>query len=203
MAGDDGSVTRSRSRSRIRRQRAIGVGVILSAWLVAAAALDHIGARPLPERRYDAIVVAGAGVLPGGRPSRPLRGRVARAAELYHRGVAPRVVLTGGVGKHPPAESVVAAALARAFGVPEAALVREERSTTTEENADEAARLLGRDARIVLVTDRFHVFRATRMFRRRFATVDGVGSVCHPWPRFRGAMREVLAVAVHGLRGRL
>jgi uncharacterized SAM-binding protein YcdF (DUF218 family) len=177
---------------------------IVSSWLLAAFALDRVGSAPVPSgRHYDAIVVAGAGVLAGGRPGRPLEARVTRAVELFHAGFADRIVMTGGVGSHPPAESIVAARLAESLGVPPSALLLEEVSTSTEENALETARLLGPNAEILLVTDRFHVFRARRVFARHLAHVDAVGSVCSPWPRFRGAMREVIALIGYRVRGRI
>lgn len=185
------------------KTRGMVLGVLILSWCAAALALDRVGDRPLPHGRFDAIVVAGAGVMPNGVPSRPLRGRVERAAELYRRGLAPKVLMTGGIGRHPPAESVVAETLARELGVPADAILRDERSRTTEENAIETARILGEGARILLVTDRFHVFRAERVFRRHVDSVTGLGSVCHPWPRFRGAMREVAAVIGYSLLGRL
>lgn len=171
-------------------------------WLGAALVLDRIGTGELtPRTEYDAIVVAGAGVLSGGRPGRPLQARVERAVELYRRGVAPRIVMTGGVGTHPPAESVVASRIAESMGVPPEAILRDTVSSTTDENAIEAARLIGWNQRIVLVTDRFHVYRARRMFARHFRHVDAIGCVSAPWPRFRGAMREVVAVALHSAVG--
>ena len=109
--------------------------------------------------------------------------------------------MTGGVGRHPPAESVVASRLAESMGVPASAILRESESSTTDENAIEAARVLGWNSRIVLVTDRFHVYRARRMFARHFVHVDAIGCVSAPWPRFRGAMREVVAVALHSAVG--
>lgn len=198
-----GAQADARRPRRPRATRGIVLVVLMLSWCAAALALDLAGDRPVPSAAFDAIVVAGAGVMPDGTPSRPLRGRVVRAVELYRLGLAPRVLMTGGVGRNPPAESVVAAQLARTLGVSESALLLDERSRTTEENAIETARLLGRDARILLVTDRFHVLRAERVFRRHVASVTGVGSVCHPWPRFRGAMREVLAVAGYAALGRL
>jgi uncharacterized SAM-binding protein YcdF (DUF218 family) len=80
--------------------------------------------------------------------------------------------------------------------VPEDALVLEDRSTTTEENARFAAALAPDVRRVVLVTDAYHVLRAERVFRRHFSDVRGVGTIADPWPRFRGAMREVFALGV-------
>lgn len=172
------------------------------AYLGAALLLDRHGRREDPKEIYDAIVVLGCRVMPGGRPSRTLASRARRAAELQLAGVAPTIVLTGGVGDHPPSEASAAAAIVREMGVAEDAIVLEERSTSTEENAREAAALVeGR--RVLVVTDAYHVFRAERVFRRYFDEVRGIGSLGPTPARTRGALREVLAVGAYALLGRL
>lgn len=176
--------------------------LMLLLWFSCAFALDRYGGSQRPHGSYDAVVVAGAGVLPGGRPGRPLVARTEAAAALYHNGFAPRIVLTGGVGEHPPAESEVAARMLRERGIPDSVLLLDRRSTSTDENAEEARRLLG-DGRVLVVTDRFHALRTRRVFARRFRSVDVVGVRSHPIPRLRGALREVLAVSAYALLGRL
>ncbi|MEQ1564582.1 MAG: YdcF family protein [Myxococcota bacterium] len=171
-------------------------------WLAAAVGLDAYGGRGLERPNFGAIVVAGAGVMPGGVPSDALVARADVAVALWREGRAPRVAFTGGVGDWGPAESVVGAGLAVRAGVPEAAIVREERSTSTEENAAALREVLG-DVPIVVVTDRYHVLRCERVFGRYFAEVEVVGAVSPPVVRWRGAVREVAAVVYYAARGRL
>ncbi len=62
-----------------------------------------------------------------------------RAAELYRRGFAPRILFTGGLGRNtlgllPEPEAVRFARVAAGCGVPAEAMIREERSTNTAEN---------------------------------------------------------------------
>lgn len=175
---------------------------LLLAYLGAALFLDWTGRRAAPPGVYDAIVVLGCRVGPGGRPSASLDRRARRAAELFEAGLAPTIVLTGGVGDHPPSEARAAADVARSLGVPEDALVLEETSTSTEENAREARALVG-PRRVLLVTDSYHVLRAERVFRRYFEGVVGVGSIAPTRARVRGALREVVAVSAYAALGRL
>ncbi|MGZ4895009.1 MAG: YdcF family protein, partial [Candidatus Angelobacter sp.] len=51
-------------------------------------------------RTADAIVVFGAAEYDG-RPSPVYKARLDRAAQLYHRGLAPMVIITGGSGNDP------------------------------------------------------------------------------------------------------
>lgn len=115
----------------------------------------------------DAIVVLGAAVRPDGQPSLSLRQRVERGVELYHAGVAPFLVMSGGMGAYPPAEADAMAALAVRLGVPDDAIVREARSTSTLENAA-FVRAIAESfgwRRIVVVSDTYHLARARWMFR--------------------------------------
>lgn len=186
----------------LRRRVLLVLGSISLAYFAAAAWLDRHGLREAPEERFDAIVVLGCRVRPDGRASPSLARRARHAASLYERGLAPRVVLTGGVGAHPPSEARAAAAIARDAGVPEEAMILEESSTSTEENAREARRLSGAE-RVLVVTDAYHVFRAERVFRRHFPHARAVGSAGPPSVRARGALREVFAVTAYAVLGRL
>jgi uncharacterized SAM-binding protein YcdF (DUF218 family) len=91
---------------------------------------------------------------------------VERGVELFHQGLAPLLVFTGGVVTHPPAEAEVAQALAISQGVPGSACLLEREARTTAENARFTARLLAARGlhRVLLVSDPFHLFRAVRHF---------------------------------------
>jgi uncharacterized SAM-binding protein YcdF (DUF218 family) len=105
-----------------------------------------------PEKRYDAIVVLGGGVLEQGtlRPVTDLtsysRNRTTCGVDLYQQGFSDKLVLSGGDGlvfRSGPKESLEMTRWAQRLGVPAAAILTEERSRTTYENAVETKRLLG------------------------------------------------------------
>ena len=95
------------------------------------------------------------------------------AADLFHRGLAPRVVLSGGFGvrKESPwvkSEAEMFAEVMRARGVPEPALLLESRSTNTGENVRFTRELLA--ARGLAVQSVIAV-QKPYMERRTFATI--------------------------------
>ncbi len=118
-------------------------------------------------RPADAIVVLGAAVWSGGRPGPSLYARTQHAITLYRAGYSSRLILSGGLGKYPPAEAEAMRQLALAAGVPEQALVLEDRSHSTEENLANSKALM--DARgwrtAVIVSDPFHLLRAEMIAR--------------------------------------
>ncbi len=184
--------------------RAAGAAFLLGflCWCGLALLLDRYGQRAIPEGSWDAIIVAGCRVDPGGIPSPALRNRTELAVDHYQRGRAPLLLFTGGTGAHPPSEAAAAARHARQLGVPDSAILLEDTSTSTEENArNSAARHPLR--RVLVVSDSYHVFRAGRVFARHFEQVETDGSLAPLWPRALGAMREVLAICWYAVRGRL
>ncbi len=112
-------------------------------------------------------VVLGAAVLEGGAPSAALARRVLHAARLVRDGVAATLLLTGGVGDHPPSEAEVMRDLATAAGVDPSRIVLEPCAQTTMESAARCATIIAarRWRRVLLVTDRYHLRRALLAFR--------------------------------------
>ena len=132
--------------------------------------LDRASAGP-----FDAIVVLGGGVNGAGslRPSDELSGagvqRTVCGVDLFVRGLAPRIVFSGGDGTLTatgPKEAVVMKRLAVSLGVPEEAILVEDQSRTTYENAVYTRRLLG-EASVLLATSALHGPRALGLFQRQ------------------------------------
>jgi uncharacterized SAM-binding protein YcdF (DUF218 family) len=92
--------------------------------------------------RFDAILVFGCKAAPSGGPSACELARVSEAVHEYRRGVAPRLILTGGAVHNQYIESKVMAAAARAEGIPDSALYLDTESRDTIQNAKNALRIL-------------------------------------------------------------
>ena len=171
--------------------------------LPAAVGVVLAGTRAVTtHEEVGAIVLLGAAVLPGGVPSASLRARVDGAFAAWRAGLAPRIVCTGAHHLHPPGEAVVAAGLLREAGVPDSAIVLEEKSRTTEGNLSLARALLPPEVvRVLVVTEPFHMGRALEVARR-------VGFDPLPWPvtsrawerpeaRLRWVARDIGALALY------
>jgi uncharacterized SAM-binding protein YcdF (DUF218 family) len=121
-----------------------------------------IGARP------RVVVVLGAQVLSGGRPSPTLEVRTRHAGDLYVRGLTDLLVPTGGEGEHPPGEAVVMSGILRKMGVPEAAILREDTARSTWESAVRVAEIAHHRGigEVLVVTDPLHCVRTVASFGR-------------------------------------
>ena len=149
--------------------RVIGYATValVAAWLIALGAVIAWGSRDRA-RPSDAIVVLGAAQY-WGRPSPVLRARLDHAVSLWRRRMAPRVVLTGGVGV---GDTTSEAAVSRKYvigqGIPDTAILLETTGRTTQESLRSVAALLRSrtEARVILVSDPFHMLRLDILARR-------------------------------------
>ncbi len=160
--------------------------LLLAGWLASAALVTWFASRDRAAPA-DAIVVLGAAQYVG-RPSPVLRARLDHARALHERGLAPRVVLTGGMAEGDTAsESAVSRAYLLARGIPDSLLLLEHDGRTTQQSLRAVGALL-RDrglTRVIVVSDPFHVFRASLLAR-------GQGLVAYTSPtRTDGVWRRI------------
>lgn len=192
----------------------VGLVVKLAVTLVAAVLLYLAvtfvqvwqASRRDEARDVQAIVVLGAAQYDG-KPSPVLRARLDHAADLYRRGLAERVVVTGGkqTGDRMTEASVSADYLAR-NGVPQPAILREVKGRSSWQQLAAAAAFLRQRGitRVLLVSDGFHAARIAAI-----ADELGLEAFTSPAPGspIRGAEklpylgRETVAVAAGRILG--
>lgn len=112
-------------------------------------------------------IILGAAVWPGGTPSPTLRRRVLHGVALFKAGQVSQLICSGGLGLHPPSEAEVMRQICLSEGLPEEAILLEDRSRTTLENLTNAKDLLAAPGttKIVIVTDSYHKWRALMVAR--------------------------------------
>ncbi|HUG83129.1 MAG TPA: YdcF family protein [Euzebya sp.] len=157
-------------------------------------------------RPAEAIIVLGAAQYEG-RPSPVFEARLDHAADLYVRGMAPVVVVTG--GRQPGdrvSEASAASAYMHARGVPEAALRREVHASTSYESLAAIARFL-REERIdevILVSDGWHLGRSAAIARSvglQPLSSPAPGSPYSPASSLQQMVRETLGLSLGRLIG--
>jgi uncharacterized SAM-binding protein YcdF (DUF218 family) len=157
------------AKRRHRVRQAVGL-VILGAAIIYTVALVMVLVASQHDDRHvaDAIVVLGAAQY-NGRPSPVLRARLDHALGLYREGLAPLIVVTGGVGPgDTTSEALVGRRYLMAHEVPAESVVARPQGRTTAASMTAVAEWLdARDARrALLVSDPFHMFRLRLEARR-------------------------------------
>lgn len=147
------------------------VGVALVLVVAALGYLGHVAAEIQRESTVDeqhpadAIIVLGAAEYRG-RPSPVLEARLNHALFLYLKGLAPRIITTGGAGGDPVfTESTVARAYLTRRGVPAEAIVVENEGESTVQSVVAVTEIMRRMnlKSAIVVSDGYHIFRVKKM----------------------------------------
>jgi uncharacterized SAM-binding protein YcdF (DUF218 family) len=154
-------------RSLLARLTITLLGVLLFGWVASLIAVLAWERRD-QTRAVGAIVVLGAAQYVG-RPSPVLRARLDHAIALWHKGMAPILIVTGGRGTgDTTTEAAVSQRYALQRGVPISAILLETEGRTTSQSMAGIAALmsgLGRND-VLLVSDPFHMLRLVILARR-------------------------------------
>ena len=151
-----------------RRRFVLAVaGIATALWLISVLAV-LTWALEDDARKADAIIVMGAAQYQG-KPSPVLRARLDHALALWERGLAPRLMLTGGIGEGDTAsEAAVSRVYMMAHGVPDTAILLENEGRTSAQSLRSAINLLHarKFSTAVVVSDPFHMLRLEILGRR-------------------------------------
>ena len=169
-----------------KTSRTLTIAAVALLWLSSTTGVSNLLARSL-EWRYlppdeipaaDAIVLLGGGTESAAYPRSTVEingagDRVLYAAKLFFESRSPRILLSGGEiswlndGTSTPAQDM--ASLLIQLGVPESALILENESQNTYENALKAWEILSEMEinNILLVTSAMHMPRAVALFEKQ------------------------------------
>lgn len=172
-------------------------GVLAAGLLLTVAQIAAVGATDY-RAPCDAILVLGARVHADGRPSGSLRDRTTTAAALWHAGLAPVLVLSGGLGADAPlGEPAAMARICRDAGLPERALIEDLSGLTTEASIRTLARLARERGwhEVLVVSHDYHLARVRLLAAREGLSVRTVPAreTCPPGWKLAAGAREVAA----------
>jgi uncharacterized SAM-binding protein YcdF (DUF218 family) len=161
-----------------RRRWLLRLGALALAAVAAFLALTAVGivreGRQQEVHTADAIVVFGAAEY-AGHPSPVLRARLDHAFDLFHQGIAPVVIVTGGAASDPSfSEGGVGSDYLKRRGIPEPSLIAETQGSDTAQSAERVAVIMRANGlrSCVAVSDAYHVFRIKRLLEH-----EGIGPV--------------------------
>lgn len=189
--------------------RLVLIAVVIATAVAGFAAFRIWEQAGRDERRpADAIVVMGAAQYDG-RPSPLFAARLDHAIALYHDGVAPRIIVTGGKRE---GDRTTEADSARRYAVrndvPEDAILAEDTSRTTLQSIRGVAALMDAAelSTAVFVSDPTHMLRVLRMAAD--AGIEAYGSPTRTSPlerdpagRIDATVHELGALAVYFVTG--
>lgn len=150
-------------------RRALALLILFAAAVYTVALVTVLVVSQQDQRRQvDAIVVLGAAQY-NGRPSPVFRARLDHAYRLYRDGLAPRIVVTGGVGR---GDTTSEALVGRHYLVGQGAgpndVIPQPQGRSTQASVTAVTEWLESERldRVILVSDPFHMFRLRLEARR-------------------------------------
>lgn len=141
----------------------------------------------------ECIMVLGASVHPDGTPSPMLEDRLETGIELYNRGVAPKLLLTGDNGQIEYNEVEAMKNYAVNAGVPEEDIFLDHAGFSTYDSVYRASYVFGVES-MVAVTQEYHLYRTLHGCKKMGIEAVGIGAdqEVYAGQEYR-EIREVLA----------
>ena len=143
--------------------------------------------------RYDCILVLGAGVWEGNKPSPMLEDRLLKSIQLYQAGIAPKIIMSGDHGTESYDEVNVMKKYAIDHGVPSEDIFMDHAGFSTYDSVYRAIHIF-EVKKVLVVTQEYHLYRALYIAKQLDLSADGVAAekiaYSNQWIR---DLREVLA----------
>jgi len=197
----------SRNEKRIRRKRRHAFAIFLCAvllvggitggvnLLMAKGEDDYIISpqQAAALQGVDCVLVLGARVWADGTLSHMLEDRIRRGVSLYQDGASPVIVVSGDHGQEEYDEVAAMKQYAVDHGVPSEAVFMDHAGFSTYDSMYRA-RDVFRAKKVIIVTQRYHMFRALYIARQLGLEAYGVTSDYRPYAsQLRNSLREFLA----------
>jgi len=154
----------------------IATGVL---FLIVESTILVNGFKTDSDHKADYIIVLGAGVR-GETPSLTLSKRLEKAYEYLYKNHEVVAILSGGQGS---GENITEAEAMRRYligkGISKERLLLENQSTSTEENIINSFEIINKynkDAKVIIITSRFHILRSKMLAKDNGKKVEGIGA---------------------------
>ena len=157
---------KSKAHKRLKRL-VLFIAVAALLYFVGFITAAHVIGEQDTTEQADVLIVLGSGLRKDGAPGPALTRRTRHGADLWHKGIAPLVLCTGGQSEYyPRTEAAACREILLGAGLPAEAILMEERSRSTEENAIYSKQILDEEqlTHVVLVSDSYHMLRARWIF---------------------------------------
>lgn len=149
------------------RPRQLATLLLAAILLLPWSALSR-DAKGTAAKNADVIIVLGAGHPREARPGGTMRQRVLAGAQAYHQKRSTRMLMCGGYTSGHVSEADEMKIMAIALGVPAKAILTEDSSISTNQNAEFSKAILSKHKlkSAILVTHRDHMPRAVKAFKK-------------------------------------
>ena len=168
---------------------------VMNAYMITKSRKRMITADEASELEgVDCIIVLGCLVKDNGEPSDRLADRILKGVEVYKKGGAPKIIMSGDHGREDYDEVGAMKRTAVSEGVPSSDIFMDHAGFSTYESIYRAKEMFGAD-KIIIVTQEYHLYRALYIAEELGVEAYGVSAEFNvrALERVRCEVREVLA----------
>ena len=151
------------------------IGACINLYIVHTGGKHIYTVEQMRGSQADCILVLGAGLKPDGSPSDMLRDRLSFACDLWEEGVSDTVLVSGDRASESYDEVTAMKNYLLAHGVPEEAILEDPMGYSTSESLKRAKDVFGYE-NVVVVTQRYHLYRALYIAQKTGLDAKGVNS---------------------------
>ena len=151
------------------------IGACINLYIVHTGGKQIYTVEQMRGSKADCILVLGAGLKPDGSPSDMLRDRLSFACDLWEEGVSDTVLVSGDRASESYDEVTAMKNYLLAHGVPEEAILEDPKGYSTSESLKRAKVVFGYE-NVVVVTQRYHLYRALYIAQKTGLDAKGVNS---------------------------
>ena len=151
------------------------IGACINLYVVHTGGKQIYTVEQMRGSKADCILVLGAGLKPDGSPSDMLRDRLSFACDLWEEGVSDTVLVSGDRASESYDEVTAMKNYLLAHGVPEEAILEDPKGYSTSESLKRAKDVFGYE-NVVVVTQRYHLYRALYIAQKTGLDAKGVNS---------------------------
>ena len=151
------------------------IGACINLYMVHTGGKQIYTVEQMRGSKADCILVLGAGLKPDGSPSDMLRDRLSFACDLWEEGVSDTVLVSGDRASESYDEVTAMKNYLLAHGVPEEAILEDPKGYSTSESLKRAKDVFGYE-NVVVVTQRYHLYRALYIAQKTGLDAKGVNS---------------------------
>ncbi len=151
------------------------IGACINLYIVHTGGKQIYTVEQMRGSKANCILVLGAGLKPDGSPSDMLRDRLSFACDLWEEGVSDTVLVSGDRASESYDEVTAMKNYLLAHGVPEEAILEDPKGYSTSESLKRAKDVFGYE-NVVVVTQRYHLYRALYIAQKTGLDAKGVNS---------------------------
>lgn len=170
----------------------IAAALLINFYIVRKTKSGILKAEDLKTDNADCILILGAGVR-NGKPTPMLRDRLLTGIELYEKGAAKKIIMSGDHGSSDYDEVNTMRLFAVEKGVPEEDIFMDHAGFSTYDSVYRAKKVFEAD-NIIIVSQRYHLYRALYVSEKLGVKACGVSANLNKYGgQLKREIREILA----------